>query len=109
MTCWSSWLPCSRPSRRVCPGRPTCAGRRASCSPKVDGDPADPLARRPIWLLPMLYRVCAAGRAQIFVERVSSWRGPVVSQGAEELAWALALEMEGAEAVGETLCGAARD
>eukprot|EP00974_Lingulodinium_polyedra_P059968 5779651-Lingulodinium_polyedra.AAC.1 len=32
--------------------------------PKPGGDDADPMQRRPIWLLPMIYRIWAAGRAR---------------------------------------------
>ena len=71
-----------------------------------DGGPLD---RRPIWLLPMLYRVWAAGRAQLFARWRSSWGDGDGSDGAEELAWDLALELEAAEANEETICGSALD
>ena len=71
-----------------------------------DGGPMD---RRPIWLLPMLYRVWAAGRAQVFARWRQSWAGGDGGVGAEELAWGLALELEAAEAAGETICGSALD
>ena len=70
-------------------------------------DPGDPMQRRPIWLLPMLYRVWAAGRAQAFAAWRASWPGGDGGLGAEQLAWELALELEAAEAAGEAVCGAA--
>jgi ribonuclease HI len=72
-------------------------------------DAGDPMERRPIWLLPMLYRLWAAGRAQLFAKWRSSWPGGDGGMGAEELAWQLALELEAAEAAGEDVCGAALD
>ena len=71
-----------------------------------DGGPMD---RRPIWLLPMLYRVWAAGRAQLFARWRLSWGDGDGSVGAEELAWDLALELEAAEAQADTICGSALD
>ena len=72
-------------------------------------DLADPLARRPVWLLPVLYRVWAAGRAQLFARWRASWAGGDGGCGAEALAWEFALELEAAEAAGEVVCGAALD
>jgi hypothetical protein len=72
-------------------------------------DNGDPMERRPVWLLPMLYRVWAAGRAQLFARWRCSWPGGDGGFGAEELAWELALELEAAEAAGESVCGAALD
>ena len=77
--------------------------------PKVGGDAGDPMDRRPIWLLPMLYRLWAAGRAQLFARWRASWPGGDGRFGAEELAWQLALDLEAAEAMGEDVCGAALD
>jgi ribonuclease HI len=78
--------------------------------PKDGGaDPFDPMNRRPIWLLPMLYRLWAAGRAQIFARWRAAWPGGDGQAGAEELAWELAMELETAEALGETIAGAALD
>ena len=71
-----------------------------------DGSPMD---RRPIWLLPMLYRVWAAGRAQLFARWRLSWLEGDGGHGAEELAWELALELEAAEASAETIGGSALD
>eukprot|EP00974_Lingulodinium_polyedra_P059850 5768183-Lingulodinium_polyedra.AAC.1 len=41
--------------------------------PKPGGDGADPMQRRPIWLLPMLYRVWAAGRARDMADWIARW------------------------------------
>jgi hypothetical protein len=71
-----------------------------------DGGPMD---RRPIWLLPMLYRVWAAGRAKLFAQWRASWGNGDGGAGSEELAWDLALELEAAEATGESICGGALD
>ena len=76
---------------------------------KAGGDAGDPMDRRPIWLLPMLYRLWAAGRAQLFAQWRASWPGGDGAFGAEELAWQLALDLEAAEAAGEDVCGAALD
>lgn len=65
--------------------------------------------RRPIWLLPLLYRLWAAGRAQLVARWRLSWAGADVSLGAEELAWELALELEAAEALDERVAGMAVD
>ena len=71
-----------------------------------DGGPMD---CRPIWLLPMMYRVWAAGRARLFARWRSAWGDGDGDIGSEELAWALALELEAAEAAGEAICGSALD
>lgn len=68
-----------------------------------------PLDRRPIWLLPMVYRLWAACRAQQFARWRLQWAGADVIAGAEELAWELALELEAAEALDEDIGGAALD
>ena len=65
--------------------------------------------RRPIWLLPILYRVWAAGRAQLIARWRASWAGEEVGYGAEELAWNLAMELEAAEALEEGIAGGALD
>ena len=49
------------------------------------------MERRPIWLLPMIYRIWAAGRARLFARWRLSWAGEDVQRGAEELAVALAV------------------
>ena len=74
-----------------------------------NANPGDPMDRRPIWLLPMLYRVWAAGRAQLFARWRASWPDGDGGLGAEELAWELALDLEAAEANGDDICGAALD
>eukprot|EP00974_Lingulodinium_polyedra_P030716 2956559-Lingulodinium_polyedra.AAC.1 len=43
--------------------------------PKPGGDDADPTQRRPIWLLPMAYRVWAAGRAGDMAGWIAAWGG----------------------------------
>ena len=68
-----------------------------------------PLDRRPVWLLPILYRLWAAGRARLLARWRLSWAGDEVRRGAEELVWELALELEAAEALGESVAGAALD
>ncbi len=68
-------------------------------------DAGDPIDRRPIWLLPMLHRLWAAGRAQLSAKWRASWPGGGSGLGAEELAWQLALELEAVEAAGEDVCG----
>ena len=76
--------------------------------PKPDGG-GEALDRRPIWLLPILYRLWAAGRAQLFARWRLAWAGDDVRAGAEELAWELALELEAAEALEEAIAGQALD
>eukprot|EP00974_Lingulodinium_polyedra_P075583 7323803-Lingulodinium_polyedra.AAC.1 len=66
------------------------------------------MQRRPIWLLPMVYRVWAAGRARNMADWIRSWGGGAV-RGAEELAWELSVELEATEAAGEWIAGAALD
>ena len=46
--------------------------------------------RRPIWLLPILYRLRVAGRARPFARWRLQWAGEEVQRGAEELAWEIA-------------------
>eukprot|EP00974_Lingulodinium_polyedra_P102127 9889557-Lingulodinium_polyedra.AAC.1 len=66
------------------------------------------MERRPIWFLPVLYRVWAAGRAADVARWASAWGGPA-NRGVADLAWAFAVELEGAEAAGEAVAGAALD
>jgi hypothetical protein len=66
------------------------------------------MERRPIWMLPMLYLVWAAGRAQLSTR----WRA-LGADGdgmfsAEHHAWEPALELEAAEALGEDMRGFVR-
>ena len=49
------------------------------------------------------------GRARTMASWVASCAGGGRSHGAEDLAWELALELEGAEAACEAVCGAALD
>eukprot|EP00969_Alexandrium_andersonii_P064667 2847717-Alexandrium_andersonii.AAC.1 len=57
----------------------------------------------------MLYRVWAAGRAQLFAQWRSAWGDGHGDAGAEQLAWDLAIELEAAEASGEAICGCVLD
>ena len=57
----------------------------------------------------MLYRLWAAGRARLFARWRLGWDGVDAWRGAEELAWELALELEAAEALSESIAGAALD
>eukprot|EP00974_Lingulodinium_polyedra_P027090 2613719-Lingulodinium_polyedra.AAC.1 len=66
------------------------------------------MQRRPIWLLPMAYRVWAAGRARDMAGWIAAWGGGAL-RGAEDLAWQLAVELEAAEAAGRFIAGAALD
>ena len=66
------------------------------------------MERRPVWLLPVLYRVWAAGRARAMAAWCTSWHGTPPA-GAEDHAWALALDLEAAEAAGAEVAGAALD
>ena len=68
-----------------------------------------PLERRPIWLLPIIHRLWAAGRAWPFARWRSSWEGGEWRRGAEEQAWELALELEAADALSQEVVGAALD
>ena len=67
--------------------------------------------QRPIWLLPMVYRVWAHGRAPLWAAWREAWGPPLAEgrRGAESQAWALALELEAAAATGDALAGAALD
>ena len=47
-------------------------------------EPDDPMDRRPILLLPMLYRAWAAGRAHLFARWTASWPDGDGGLGAEE-------------------------
>eukprot|EP00974_Lingulodinium_polyedra_P080664 7815468-Lingulodinium_polyedra.AAC.1 len=65
--------------------------------------------RRPIWLLPMLYRVWRAGRAKDVAAWLARWGGGNPNRSAAELAWELAVELEAAEAAGDAIAGVALD
>ena len=45
-----------------------------------------PMDRRPIWLLPMIYRIWATGRAHLFARWRSQWAEGDGGSSAEELA-----------------------
>ena len=65
--------------------------------------------RRPIWLLPILYRVWAAGRAKTFAAWRCRWDAADGASGAEELAWHLAMELEAADVTEQAVAGCALD
>ena len=67
------------------------------------------LHRRPIWLLPMAYRLWAAGRAKDFAAWQQQWPGARAAKGAEQAAWELAVAAAAAHAEGSTLGGIAVD
>ena len=79
--------------------------------PKPGGDPNLPLHKRPITLLPVIYRLWARLR----LRQVDAWRAswdPAVTalpKGPEGQAWDLAWELAVAPACGQTVCGAAVD
>ena len=62
------------------------------------GGTDDPLDRRPIWLMPMIYRVWATRRASSWARWRLSWPGEKHFAGADALAWEVALEIEAAAA-----------
>ena len=51
----------------------------------------------------------AAGRAKLFAQWRAAWGNGDGGARSEELAWDLALELEAAEAAGESICGGALD
>ncbi len=59
--------------------------------PKASG--FTPLDRRPIWLLPVVYRIWAAGRARAYAAWVRRWPQAPALLGAEDLAWQLAFQV----------------
>ena len=79
--------------------------------PKPGGDPGDPLQRRPITLLPVLYRLWARLRWPV----VQAWRAasdPAVataSLGADGHAWQLGLDLALGRCTGHTVSGVAVD
>eukprot|EP00974_Lingulodinium_polyedra_P087513 8482373-Lingulodinium_polyedra.AAC.1 len=77
--------------------------------PKPGADPAEALDRRPIWLLPVLYRIWAAGRAQDWSQWAAVWGGQPSPRGAAEPAWELAMELDTAEVAGQAVAGAVLD
>ena len=60
--------------------------------------------RRPIWLMPMIYRVWAIRRSRDWAKWGSRWEGEAGFRGADTLAWDVALAMGAAAANGEE-CG----
>ena len=79
--------------------------------PKPGGDPDQPLQKRPIALLPVIYRLWARLR----LRQVDAWRAawdPAVAsltKGPEGQAWGLAWELAVAPASGHTICGVTVD
>ena len=67
------------------------------------------LHRRPIWLLPMGYRLWASGRASLFAEWREGWPGATGIRSAEEQAWHLSLTAGAAQRQGRPLGGFAVD
>ncbi len=67
------------------------------------GSTGDPLDRRPVWLLPSVYRLWAARRSRPFARWVSSWPGAPLLVGAADQAWALAVDVERAKVDERTL------
>ena len=79
--------------------------------PKPGGDPDQPLQRRPITLLPVIYRLWARLRLHQVDEWRAGWDPAVASlpKGPEGQAWDLAWELAVAPAWGHTVSGAAVD
>ena len=73
------------------------------------GGTADPLDRRPIWLMPMLYRVWAARRSRDWKRWRHSWYGDTQDVGAEEAAWHTARYIEDESAAGKEVGSIAFD
>ena len=92
-------------------GQPAFGQPRSSFFPSQDGDPDQPLQKRPTTLLPVIYRLWARLR----LRQVDAWRAgwdPAVAslpKGPEGQAWGLAWELAVAPAWGHTVSGAAVD
>ena len=65
------------------------------------GGTTDPMDGRPIWLMPMIYRVWASRRSRDWAKLRLEWGGETEFRGADTLAWDVALAMEAAEANGD--------
>ena len=65
------------------------------------GGTTDPMDRRPIWLMPVLYRVWTSRRSRDWAKWRLGWEGETEFRGADTLAWDVALAMEAAEANGD--------
>ena len=65
------------------------------------GGTTDPMDRRPIWLMPMLYRVWASRRSRDWAQWRLGWEGETEFRGADTRAWDVALAMEAAAANGD--------
>ena len=57
--------------------------------------------RRPIWLMPMLYRVWASRGSRDWAQWRLGWEGETEFREADTLAWDVALAMEAAAANGD--------
>ena len=57
--------------------------------------------RRPIWHMPMIYRVWASRRSRDWAKWRLTWEGETDFRGADTLAWDVALAMEAAETNGD--------
>ena len=68
--------------------------------PKGGSD--EPLDRRPIWLMPMIYRIWATRRARDWAYWRICWEREGDFQGADALAWDVALASEAASSQGLT-------
>ena len=65
------------------------------------GGTTDPMDRRPIWLMAMLYRVWASRRSRDWAQWRLGWEGGTEFRGADTLAWDVSLSMEAAAANGD--------
>ena len=68
------------------------------------GQRGDPMDRRPIWLMLMIYRVWASRRSRDWAAWRFRWEGETGLRGADPFGWDVALAMEAAAANGEE-CG----
>ena len=60
------------------------------------GGTEDPMDRRPIWLMPMVYRMWASHRASTWAAWRLQWPGETPFEGADSLAWETSLHQEAA-------------
>ena len=78
----------------------TLPGPLGMLLPKGGSD--EPLDRRPIWLMPMIYRIWATRRARDWAYWRICWEREGEFQGADALAWDVALASEAANSQGLT-------
>ena len=69
----------------------------------------DPMDRRPIWLMPMTYRMWAGHRAGIWSAWRLQWHGETPFEGADSLAWETSLHQEAALGRGDAFAMVALD